>query len=104
VTVDSLLVMMFPGSDIYVPKAFSPNGDGHNDRLEVFLAGIAEISYFRIYNRWGQSVYETRSPLQPWDGVSRGVPQPSDTYVWVVEGLSVSGSRVVRRGQFVLIR
>lgn len=104
VTVDSLLVMMFPGSDIYVPKAFSPNGDGHNDRLEVFLAGITEIGYFRIYNRWGQLVYETRTPLQPWDGVSRGVPQPSDTYVWVVEGLTVSGSRVVRRGQFVLIR
>jgi len=104
VTVDSLLVMMFPGSDIYVPKAFSPNGDGHNDRLEVFLAGITEIVYFRIYNRWGQQVYETRSPVQPWDGVSRGVPQPSDTYVWVVEGITESGSRLVRRGQFVLIR
>jgi gliding motility-associated-like protein len=104
VTVDSLLVRMFPGSEIYVPKAFSPNGDGHNDRLEIFLAGISEISYFRIYNRWGQQVYETRTPVQPWDGVSRGVPQPSDTYVWVVQGLTETGSRLVRRGQFVLIR
>jgi gliding motility-associated-like protein len=104
VTIDSLMVFMFQKSDVFVPRAFSPNGDGHNDRLEVFLAGITEVKFFRIYNRWGQLVHETRSPIKPWDGSSKGQAQPSDTYVWVVEAVPESGGRVVKRGQVVLIR
>jgi len=104
VTVDSLLVRMFPSSEVYVPRAFSPNGDGHNDLLEVFLVGIREVRYFRVFNRWGQLVYETTGRLQLWDGHVRGVRQPADSYVWLADCVTEEGVRIVRRGQVVLIR
>jgi gliding motility-associated-like protein len=104
VTVDSLLVRMFPSSEVYVPRAFSPNGDGHNDLLEVFLVGIREVKYFRVFNRWGQLVYETSGRLQYWDGQIRGVRQPADSYVWLADCVTEEGVRIVRRGQVVLIR
>jgi gliding motility-associated-like protein len=104
VTVDSLLVRMFPSSEVYVPRAFSPNGDGHNDLLEVFLVGIREVRYFRVFNRWGQLVYETTGRMQLWDGQVRGVRQPADSYVWMADCVTEEGVRIVRRGQVVLIR
>ena len=53
---------------IYVPNAFTPNKDGLNDLLKPFMIGIRELKYFRIFNRWGQLVFETQDPNNGWDG------------------------------------
>ncbi len=103
-TYDTQLVRMFTKVDIQVPKAFTPNGDGHNDKLDVFTIGIKELLYFRVFNRWGQLLYETKDPMQRWDGMYKGVKQPLETYVWMAEGIGEDGSKINRRGQTILIR
>jgi len=109
--VDTLLVEVFPASgpaavfsDIFVPKAWSPNGDGHNDKLTPLLYNIKEIKYFRVFNRWGQLVFETNIRGEGWDGIFKGVPQGTDVFTWLVEGLGIDGRTHNKRGQSILLR
>ncbi|MFL5747452.1 MAG: T9SS type B sorting domain-containing protein [Niastella sp.] len=106
---DTLLVrLLSPGaiveSDIYVPKAWSPNGDGHNDKLFPIPVNIKELKYFRVFNRWGQLVFETSVLRNGWDGIFNGVPQVSDTYTWTVEAIGEDGKSYKRSGNSVLLR
>jgi gliding motility-associated-like protein len=91
-------------SDILVPSAFSPNGDGQNDILIPIVLGIQKFGYFRIMNRWGQVVFETREMGKGWDGTYRGNPQPMDNYSWVVEAVDVTGKSVKKNGGTLLVR
>ena len=101
---DTLEVRIFEVSDFQVPSAFSPNGDGHNDKLDLFLIGIKELLHFYVFNRWGQLLFETTDPAQKWDGKFKGKEQPAETYVWLAEGIDGSGKKVIRRGQTILLR
>jgi len=65
-----------------VPNAFTPNADGKNDFLYPLNAIKAEKLQFRVYNRWGQLVFETNNWKQGWSGSVKGVAQPSGVYVW----------------------
>jgi gliding motility-associated-like protein len=109
ITVDTQLVKLTPvvqfqTPDIFVPKAWSPNGDGHNDLLFPFLVNITELKYFRIYDRWGQKVFETNSNGKGWDGVYNGKQQLPDVYTWVIEAVGVDGKTIRRSGNAVLLR
>jgi gliding motility-associated-like protein len=103
-TVDSLLVQIVQKADIQVPTAFTPNGDGLNDLLRPVPMGVAEIRYFRVFNRYGEVVYESRNGRPAWDGTHRGIPQASQTVVWMVEGVGLDGSVITKRGTSVLVR
>src|SRR4030095_8161944 len=89
VTVDTQMVKTIKNADIYVPNAFTPNADGKNDFLHPMLRGIKELHYFRVFNRWGQLVYESKQEWPGWDGRLAGILQPSQVVVWVVEGLGI---------------
>ena len=104
VTVDTLLVRVQRAININVPTAFTPNGDHHNDYLDIFLVGIKELRFFRVFNRWGQLLFETNDIRQLWDGTYKGKRQPAETYVWIAEGIDIDGKTVVRRGQTILLR
>lgn len=104
ITVDTQLVRIFYAPDIKVPTAFTPNADGHNDKLDVFLIGLIKFNFFRIFNRWGQLIYETNDINKKWDGTFKGVKQPAETYVWIAEGIDQKNNVVNRRGQFILMR
>lgn len=71
---------------IAVPNAFTPNGDGHNDEVYVITIGEAHIDFFRIYNRWGELLFETNGtgPGTGWDGTFKGVEQPVGAFTYVV--------------------
>jgi gliding motility-associated-like protein len=101
---DSLKVFMFKEADIYVPKAFTPNNDGTNDLLKPFLVGIKDFKYIRIFNRWGNLVFESRDANKGWDGYFKGVKQPMETYTWIAEGIDVDGITIKRGGNFLMIR
>jgi gliding motility-associated-like protein len=103
-TVDTQLVRVFVVPDIQVPTAFTPNGDGHNDGLDVFTIGLDRLNFFRIFNRWGQLLYETTDPRKKWNGTFKTNKQPAETYVWIGEGVDQKGNVIRRRGQFILIR
>jgi gliding motility-associated-like protein len=92
-------------STIDVPNAWSPNGDGHNDKLYPLTIGITELKYFRVFNRWGQLVFETNIIGKGWDGVFQGKPQVMDVYTWTLEAIGCDGRQHYKRaGNSVLMR
>jgi gliding motility-associated-like protein len=89
---------------IFVPTAFTPNGDGKNEFVAPVAVGFTKIDYFRIYNRWGQLVFETSINGKGWDGKIGGREQSSATYVWIVKGTDFTGKEVFEKGTVTLIR
>ncbi|MFI5139641.1 MAG: T9SS type B sorting domain-containing protein, partial [Sphingobacteriales bacterium] len=90
--------------DLFVPKAWSPNGDGHNDKLYGIPVNIRELRFFRIFNRWGQLVFETNTLGFGWDGIFKGKPQVMDVYTWTAEAIGLSGKVIKKSGNSVLLR
>ena len=105
-TTDSIRIHVFEQGlvDIFVPKSFSPNRDGLNDQLFVYLAGIKDLRFFRIYNKFGQLVFETRNAETPWEGKVNGTDQPLGAYVWIAEGVDINGKTVSKNGSVMLLR
>jgi gliding motility-associated-like protein len=90
---------------ITVPTAFTPNGDGLNDFLYPLNAYKADNLEFKIYNRYGQMVFETTDWTKKWDGKITGKPQASGTYVWMLAYTDRdSGKKIFLKGTSVLIR
>lgn len=93
---------------IYIPNAFTPDGDGINDYF-LPVVRIEELSYFRlvIYNRWGIALYDCTDPESGWDGLYKGEPVPNDLYVYRIEYLyskSQPGEPELLQGTFMLVR
>jgi gliding motility-associated-like protein len=86
-----------------VPSAFSPNGDNNNDILYVKGSGVKDLS-FRIYNRWGNIVFETNDMSRGWDGTYKGKPQGTETYAWVLDVTFLNGKNYNHTGNLSLIR
>jgi gliding motility-associated-like protein len=90
---------------IAVPNAFTPDGDGKNDFLRVLNAIKAEKLDFRIFNRWGQLLFQTRDWKRGWDGRVNGERQPTGTYVWILSYTDRdSGQPRQQKGVATLIR
>lgn len=90
---------------ITVPSAFTPNNDGRNDHLFPTNAFNANNLLFRIYNRFGQLVFESRNWQQKWDGNVKGQPQPAGAYVWTLEYVFGPTGKAYRlKGTTLLIR
>lgn len=104
ITIDTQMVKVIKGVDIYVPNAFTPNGDGKNELLRPTLMGVKELEYFKVFNRWGQLVFQTKTKRDGWDGKIAGSAQPTSVVVWEVQALGVDGKTYTQRGTSVLIR
>lgn len=103
-TTDTLLVKTVKKVEVYVPTAFTPNHDGNNDFLHPICRGIKHIYYFKVFNRWGQLLYEMKDDHPGWDGNFKGVPQQSQTVVWMIEGVGVDGNVYSQKGASTLLR
>lgn len=102
---DTIMVHLFKiDPDMYVPTAFTPNGDGDNDIFKPILIGMKELRYFRVYNRFGNLVYSTTDIGKGWDGTYGGRGQDPATYVWMAEGVTFKGEVRLKKGYVVLIR
>ncbi|TAF55566.1 MAG: hypothetical protein EAZ62_02230, partial [Sphingobacteriia bacterium] len=102
---DSIRVKVFVSEpEIFIPTAFTPNGDGKNDVLRPTTVGISVLNQFQVYNRWGRLLYSTTTLGQGWDGNFEGQAQPAGAYVFQAEGRDYTGKKVYRKGSFVLIR
>lgn len=86
-----------------VPKAFSPNGDGSNDILYVRGVGISKVK-FRVYNRWGQVIFEGNNLEDGWDGTYNKQPQPSDAYAYTVDVIYKDNTTEEKQGNVMLLR
>jgi gliding motility-associated-like protein len=100
---DDIKITVYNGPEIYVPKAFTPDGNGINDILKAVPAGMREFHYFNIYNRWGKLMFSTTDPNRGWDGKLNGNIQSSDTYIWMAEGIDYNGKIVYRKGTVIII-
>lgn len=105
-TVDTIKVLVFDSAlvNIFVPKSFTPNGDGVNDVLYPYTAGMKSLTYMKVFNKFGKQVFETRSTAVGWNGVSFGQQQSMDAYLWVAEGIDIKGNKVQQSGSVLLIR
>jgi gliding motility-associated-like protein len=104
ITVDTQQVKLVKDIAIYVPSAFTPNGDGVNDLLRPVSYGVKQLHYFRIYNRWGELYYETQTTKNGWDGTYKNVKQNNQTVVWVLEAIGADGKVFTKKGTSILIR
>lgn len=86
-----------------VPNAFTPNGDGVNDKVFVRGFGIVKMN-FRIYNRWGQLVFQSTDPAIGWDGIFKGRIQPMDAFGYILDVEFNTGERVTKKGDITLLR
>ena len=107
---DTITIKTFcPNSEIFIPNAFTPDGDGINDILFVQGSGIKLIKSFKIYSRWGELVFE-RTNFQPgdksngWDGKVRGKPASQDVFVYICEAICEKGIPATFKGNIALLK
>jgi gliding motility-associated-like protein len=91
-------------SIVFVPNAFSPNGDGMNDKLFLIVRGVFTLKSFSIFNRWGESVFATNDVDQGWNGLHRQEPAPVGVYVYQVIGSDINGRTILKSGNITLVR
>jgi gliding motility-associated-like protein len=93
-------------ANLFVPNAFTPNGDGINDTFKP-------VNYFTdqtgdylllIYNRWGQKIFETNDILKPWEGDYQGNPSPNGVYMYYISYISIEGLNIQKHGTVTLLR
>ena len=88
---------------LYFPNAFSPNGDGSNDRLRLRAFNATDV-HFVIYNRWGEKVFEAFSQEDEWDGTHRGEPVCSDVYGYYLEVVCRDGESFFKKGNVTVLK
>lgn len=93
------------GCRIWLPDAFSPNGDGKNDlfRSKSFGGPDAKFTSLSVYNRWGNRLFYTEDELAGWDGTFYGSTQSTDTYFFLLK-YSCQGEPTVLKGNVILVR
>jgi len=96
---------------IYIPNAFSPNGDSFNDLFMIYggESEIKEVRYLNIYNRWGEVVFANsnfmpKDPNFAWDGTFRGEPVNPGVYVYLAEIEFIDGYRVIYQGDITILK
>ncbi|MCW5906879.1 MAG: gliding motility-associated C-terminal domain-containing protein [Chitinophagales bacterium] len=88
---------------VYIPTAFSPNGDGNNDLFRVIGSNIRDIN-LQVYNRWGEIVYASQNLFSGWDGMYKGVAMPMEVYVYQAKVIFIDGFVADYRGSVTLVR
>src|SRR5690606_27857555 len=92
---DTILLEVDFTSRVFVPSAFSPNGDGRNDVFRVGNIDFEKVQEFRVFNRWGKELFSTTDPKEGWDGTWNGVPQDGGVYHYMIRlGYPDGGAKV----------
>lgn len=101
---DSVMVNIDFRSPTFIPSAFSPNGDGVNDVFGLQHLRSQRLLDFRIFNRWGNLVFQTQDPKAGWDGTFQSAPVDPDVYFYLIEIAYPDDYRETFKGDVVLIR
>jgi large repetitive protein len=107
---DTINIKVFcENSQVFVPNAFTPDGDGINDILMVRGKGIAMVKTFRVFNRWGEVVFEKSSfkpndPTFGWDGRIRGIYSQPEVYMYTAEVICENGTVYPYKGNVSVLK
>ena len=93
---------MYVYKGIFIPNAFSPNGDGTNDTWNIPALGAYPNFEMSVYNRYGQLVFQSKNTNRPWDGTFKGKPSPSGAYAYFID-LKEPGMTLIK-GSVLIIR
>ncbi|MBL0202580.1 MAG: PKD domain-containing protein [Chitinophagaceae bacterium] len=104
VATDDVFIKVVTDFDVYVPSAFTPNGNSNNDILIPYPVGIKQLNYFKIFNRYGQLIYISKQLGNGWDGKINGKLQPFGTYVWMLQAVNVLGQIINKNGITILLQ
>jgi len=91
------------GDAIFIPNVFTPNGDGNNDLFKVYGNSVTGIT-MKIFDQWGEMIYETSNLQKGWDGTYKGKQQPVGVYIYVIKIKLLDGTEVTRNGSVNLVR
>jgi gliding motility-associated-like protein len=97
----SIVVKIF--GPLFMPGAFTPNGDGKNDIFRIPPGAVLNLEEFSIYDRWGRKIFSTKNISEGWDGKINGVKQTTGVYVYIIKGTGEKG-KIFLKGSFTLIR
>ncbi len=103
-TAESEKTLFANESSTKIPKAFTPDSDGLNDYFNVIVSGEFEIQSFKIWNRWGNLVYDNETPDTGWNGLYKNEAQASDVFLYQIEILQNEGEIKTYQGSVTLIR
>jgi gliding motility-associated-like protein len=109
-TTDKVMVyVLCDGANIFIPNTFSPNGSGQNDIFYPRGSGIFTIKLLRIFNRWGEVVFEKvnfspNDPTAGWDGTVKGKKVNSDVFVYTAEVVCENNTSIILNGNIALLR
>jgi gliding motility-associated-like protein len=99
---DTINVLVSTESLIALPNAFTPGGQ--NQTFKILKRGEATLNYFRIFNRWGNLLFETTDIDAGWDGTYKGQLQPFGVYVYDIEAVTSTGKKFHKTGNVTLIK
>ena len=100
---DSMQIIVENQSKPFIPNSFTPNGDGNNDVFEIYGENIKTVK-LRVFNRWGELVYESTNQFKGWDGTYKGVLQNPGVYTYDAEIIFLDDTQVEKHGSVTLIR
>lgn len=103
------IIVVCNEKNFFIPNTFSPNNDGTNDRFFPRGTGLDRIQAMRIFNRWGELVFEKRNfpandASSGWDGTYKGKPGASDTYIYMIDIICENANIITYKGNVTLIR
>jgi len=97
------VIVEYVCGDFFVPNAFSPNGDGLNDYINIHGFCVSTFN-LQIFNRWGEKVFETNTKEVSWDGTFRNKPLDTGVFVYKADGITIEGKAFSIKGNITLIR
>ena len=103
-TYDDVKIEIYLGPDIYLPNAFTPNGDSKNDIYRGKPVGLREFKFLKIFNRYGQEIFFTTDYNRGWDGTFKGKMQNSGIYIVIASGVDYRGNVIDKKETVMLIR
>ena len=102
ITSTSNEVEVFPPAALYIPNAFTPNADGLNDTFGVKGEAIKGLT-MRIYNRWGEMIFESTKIDNQWDGMYMGSMVPAGSYVYELFAETQNNEAISKTGMVMLV-
>jgi gliding motility-associated-like protein len=100
---DSMQIIVVNNAKFFVPNSFSPNGDGNNDIFEIYGEDIKTV-VLRVFNRWGEKVFESNNQFNGWDGTYKGIMQMPGVYTYDAQIIFLDDTKAEKHGSITLIR